>query len=198
MSDLVVSEKLVGQRVRIAARPDWGIGTVLRVQTTRVAGAEQHRVFIQFRHGNRAMIVPPARLSAPTDEPQRSAGWIDQLGNSTLDDALRQLPASVTEHFGSPRERLAEVLPLYDVGDDANELLKWARHQTGVGDPLSQWSRDELVRAFDEFCVERDGHFRNIAALLVQGEGIEALRDVLDGFSERAQREAAAALQKII
>ena len=175
MDPIVITPDLVGASVRNAARPDWGAGRVLRIEATRVDGAPAHRVQVQFPTGSRALLVPPARLIAPTPEPQRTGGWLDQLGKNTLDDRLRRLPETCADAFGA-RARLAGVLPLFALGDDPAALLGWARSQTGVADPLSHWSRDELTSAFADFCLARDAFFRNEAARLQKAEGAEALQ----------------------
>lgn len=198
MCELDLSPDLLGSKVRNAARPEWGVGMVLRIQRTQSHGQSAHRVSIQFATGHRTLLVPPARLIAAGPEPERRAGWIDGLGKTTLDDRLRKLPDQVTQVFGSPRERLAAVLPLYDVGSEPAALLRWAGSQTGVRDPLSHWTRDELLVALGDFCNERDAYLRNVAALLKQKEGPAALQDVLDAIPAGRRQSVLAALHRSI
>lgn len=179
MEEIVVNQSLVGASVVSAARPEWGVGKVLRVQAAEFEGTPAHRVSIQFAIGHRTLLVPPAKLAEPRDEPQREGGWLAVAGKSTLDDKLRSLPESATDVLGTPRDRLAAALPLYAFSEDSTSLLRWARTQTGVADPLSHWSRDELLVAFRAFCTERDAHFRNIAATLKQKYGQEELLGAL-------------------
>lgn len=179
MDTIDISESLVGGTVANAARPEWGPGKVLRVQAAVYEGKPAHRVSVQFGVGHRTLLVPPARLIAPIDEPQRAAGWLAYAGKETLDDRLRALPESAVEVLGSLEDRLAAVVPLYAVTEDAQSLMRWAISQTGVADPLSHWTRDELLAALRDFRAERDAHFRNIAALLKQKYGHDALRDAL-------------------
>ncbi len=198
MDELAVTPELVGARVTNAARPEWGVGTILRVQQTYLRGKPAHRVSIQFAVGHRTLLVPPARLLAPQPEPRREAGWLEGLGKTTLDDRLRSLPEQVTQVLGTPRERFAALIPLYTVAEHSPALLRWATSQTGAADPLTHWTRDELLVALREFCNERDAHLRNVAALLKQAEGPEALQKALAGLPESLRQPVQAALKRPI
>jgi hypothetical protein len=184
MAEIEIGPKLVGEKVCNPARPDWGVGTVLRVQSTTVAGQPQHRVSVQFATGHRTLIVPPARLAAPTAGPQRDSGWLAEAAGTTLDDRLRQLPESVAQFLGTPGQRIVAMAPLYGYTEDPPSLIKWARAQAQVADPLSHWSRDELLAAFGEFCRQRDGVLRQIAAVLRRAEGASGADEVLATVEE--------------
>ncbi len=184
MPELEIGPELVGQKVCNPARPDWGTGTVLRVQSTTANGQPLHRVSVQFATGHRMLIVPPARLSLPTTGPQRDAGWLATASGTTLDHRLRQLPESVSQFLGTPGGRLRAVAPLYAWTDDPPSLIKWARTQAQVPDPLSLWSRDELLVAFADFCRERDGLLRQIFAVLRRTDGPAAIDAALAGIDE--------------
>lgn len=165
----------VGAKVVNAARPDWGVGTILRVEKTRPTGDAALRVTVQFAVGSRVVQVPPARLTPPGAAVQREAGWLDKLAGKTLDDALRAVPEDIVMHLGMPAEKLALLAKLYEISDDPAALLKWARKQTGVGDPLQHWTRDELQIAFGDYCRARDEMLRETAARLGRSDGNAAL-----------------------
>lgn len=199
MAELTIDKSLVGKQVQVPARTDWGAGRVLKVLSTTVNGAEQHRVTVQFTHGTRTLIVPPARLDWPQVEAQRAdAGWIGAIGNNSLDDRLRRVPDDILQVLGSLRQRLAAVYPLYRFTEDPKSIQKWARNQTAVGDPLTQWSQDELAAAFAAFGSERDAHLRNLAALLVKAEGREALTAEIDGLEEGISAAVLIALRRVV
>ena len=82
--------------------------------------------------------------------------------------------------------------------DDPGSLIKWARRQAGVADPLSHWSRDELLVAYRKFCTERDSTLRVAAALLKQAEGPEAVEAALASFPEPIATAMRAALRRPI
>ncbi|MBU0618279.1 MAG: DUF3553 domain-containing protein [Planctomycetes bacterium] len=198
MDEIRISPGLVGSKVRNAARPEWGSGTILRIEQIRGGAQLTHRISIQFATGHRTLLVPPARLTAAGPEPERAAGWLDGIGKTTLDDRLRKLPDQVTQVLGSPRERLTAVVPLYAVTTDPPSLLRWAISQSGVRDPLTHWTRDELLAALRDFCNERDAHLRNVAALLKQQEGPKALGDTLGTIPAALRQPILAALQRPI
>lgn len=200
MSDLAIGPELVGTKVSSPTRPEWGVGTVLRVQTARENGKTVSRVSVQFPVvGHKLLISPPARLCPPVVEPERQQhGWLDVLARSTLDDRLRALPESVTDVLGGPLERLRATLPLYAIRDDAGSLLKWARTQTGVGDPLAHWSRDELTAAFSDFRISRDAHFKNIAASVQKQGRMDELRSLLNEQPEDIRAAVHEAMQRVI
>ncbi len=191
-----ITAGLIGKKVRVPARPEWGIGTVLRVQPTTAGGAAAHRVSIQFPTGHRHLVVPPARLEPPDEEqPTRAAGWIDTLGGATLDDRLRALPEHVRDFLGTASQRIVAISALFRYTEDDKSLLRWARDQTGIADPLTHWSRDELRSAFDNFVRSRDRLLRETVARVRQTGGPEAWKDVLATVEDR---DVAARLQQAI
>lgn len=197
MSDeLEITPALVGQRVRNPARPEWGVGTVLRVQTVSVGGQVRHRVSIQFDTGHRTLHVPPARLTAPAAAPERAAGWLERASGNDLDGRLRGLPAFVREFLGTPRQRLAMLAPLFACDAEPTALARWARQQTGVGDPLAHWTRDELLAAFGEFCARRDQLLRATAAELRRASGPEAVARVLGTIEQPLRQRMEQTLQQ--
>jgi hypothetical protein len=198
MEELAVGPGLIGAQVQNASRPGWGVGHVLRVQAARVDDKPAWRVSIQFAIGHRMLLVPPARLVAPQAEPQRESGWLAGLGKRTLDDRLRALPEQVTQVLGTPLERFVVVIPLYGLSEDNASLLRWASSQTGVSDPLSHWTRDELLAALRDFCNERDAHLRNVAAAIKRTQDPEALQQALATTPEPVRQAVRAVLQRAI
>ena len=196
--ELEISRALVGQKVQVPGRADWGVGVVQNVQTTNAAGTPQHRVTVRFAHGTKSLVSPPARLITPEDEPQRQSGWLEMLGEGSLDARLRQLPESMTQVLGTLPQRLAAILPAYSFDHEPKSLVKWARAQTNVGDPLSQWSRDELGIAFAAYCTERDAHLRGLCALLRMQEGSDAIGRWLVTLEPQIGQRVNDALRRII
>lgn len=187
-----------GAIVAVAARPDWGVGTVRSVSRLHTAGGPVQRIVIEFAHGRRTLQSPPARLMPPAPEPTRTHGWLEGLGKGTLDHRLRGIPEETAQVLGSPLAKVTALLPLYAHEDSPHALLKWARAQTGVADPLAHWNRDELLVAFEAYCTERDSLLRAAAALLVRSEGSEALSRVLNQLEEPVSSRVRAGLQRIL
>jgi hypothetical protein len=196
--ELEISKSLIGQKVQVPGRADWGVGVVANIQTTNAGGEPRHRVTVRFPHGTKVLVSPPARLIVPQDEPQRQSGWLETLGDGTLDATLRKLPESMVQVLGTLSQRIAAVVPAYAYVDEPRSLAKWARGQTGVADPLSHWSRDELGVAFKAYCSERDAHFRSLCALLRMQEGESAVSELLATLEPSVRDAARGALQRVI
>jgi len=198
MDELDIGPGLVGQRVYNPARPEWGAGTVLRVETTRSDAGLQHRISVQFLAGHKMVHIPPAKLTRELEGQTREAGWLDTVAGSTPDERLVRMPPEVTGFLGTASQRLALVAALYEYTDEPGSLIHWARRQTRIADPLSHWSRDELVQAFAKFCGERDAELRVTAGRVKQAQGAEGLQAALDALAPHIRQAVKAALQRPI
>lgn len=196
MSELPLDAGLVGQRVCNPNRPEWGTGEVLRVQRTQVNGQTVHRVSVQFATGHRQIVIPPGRLAYPEEEVTREAGWLDSISGRTVDDRLAQVPEALREMLALPADMLRAVAPLFAYTAEPDSLQTWARRQTGVADPLTHWSRDELQKAFEVFCRERDAFFRVTAAKFVKHASLPELHAALEAFPPAVQEGMREALRK--
>jgi hypothetical protein len=194
VSELEFNAESVGRRVCNPGRPEWGVGTILRVQTTLVGGQTVQRVSVQFATGHRTILIPPGRLAEPQDEPQREAGWLDKLGGRTLDERLASLPESIREFLGTSAQRVVVLARLYELADDGPALLKWARSQAGVADPLSHWTRDEIRAAFDEFCRRRNAMLRQAVTALRSSGGQAGVEEALAEVPDSARESMRAVL----
>lgn len=196
---LAIDSTLVGAKVRVPARPEWGVGVVLRIQGVDISGQRAHRVTVQFPMGTRTLVAPPAILAAPADEPdRRQTGWLDSLAGKSLDDRLRALPADVTDTLGGPRERIYAAARLYEITGEPAKLHNWARRQTGVADPLGQWNRDELEVAFRDFCLARDAFCRNLLFQVRKTQGVDAARAIVDESPTETRAALREAMRGII
>lgn len=151
-----------GQRVRSAARPEWGVGVIQRVQP---AGPGAFRLEIQFASGFRVVTAPPAVLTPP-DAPAapQQTGWLDQLAGRTADERLRAIP-DLGDALTPMSERLERAFALLRFQDTPEGLVGWARAQTGMPDPLTHWTRDDLQAAFADFAIRREAAIRELARM---------------------------------
>lgn len=179
MSESSPANLSIGAKVVNEARPDWGVGTILRVEHALSGGDGPLRVTVQFAVGSRVVQVPPARLTPPGGPVQRDAGWLDKLAGKTLDDALRAIPEEIAMHLGRPADKLGLLAGLYELSDDPAALLRWARRQTGVGDPLEHWTRDELAAAYTDFSRARDDMLRETVLRIRRSDGPSGVDAVL-------------------
>lgn len=195
-----IDRSLVGKSVQVPGRPEWGVGRVLRVEPHN-GSAPAARVTIQFPHGTRVMLVPPAVLAEPqqeTAEARAPTGWLDSLAGKAPDDRLTKVPESILQVLGDPAARFAAVLPLFAYSAQPDSLLRWARSQARVADPLSHWSRDELTVAFGKFVLERDALLREIAARIRMSDGAAALSKLVKQLEEPVKTCVVEALRRIL
>ena len=87
-------------------------------------------------------------------------GWLSQLerANGHTKHELWELPKGVTDPFATLAQRLDATLDTYRYSTDPRSLIDWAVAQTGLGDPLSKYTRHELEQAFPRFARDRDQH----------------------------------------
>jgi hypothetical protein len=193
--ELTPGPDLVGQQVCNAARLDWGVGKVLRVQSM---GGGAWRVSIQFHIGHKALLCPPARLVPPQKEGQRSDDWLATAARTTLDARLRQLPEDIRYFLGLPLQKFAALLDFYDLSTDPKSLEAWAKRQTGTSQPLSQWTRDELTVAFTEFCRNRDDAMRETVDRLQKAGQLAEARELLSAAPPAVRAGVREAAPKLV
>lgn len=200
-----------GDVVYHARRPEWGRGTVRRTQPVTHQGRTAQRLTIDFANHGRAVIntavaqlsrkEPVATMnSTSTAAATKSRGWLDQLerdvagANGTASE-LWTLPDTMSDPFASDAQRLAATLDSFRYSTEARSLIDWAVAQTGMDDPLSEYTRQELEQAFERYARDRDQHLKG----LVQQIKRNGSRSDLDRALQQTRLPAAkAALQKAI
>lgn len=168
-----------GDRVRHRRRPEWGIGSVVKAEGISVNGQRAQRVSVRFpnagmktistAHAELEVIGDSAGLNG-ADGTHPLAGWdkMDQgawlapLAKKKVEEALAGLPAEARDPFNSIRDRLEISLDLYRFERTGRSLIDWAVAQTGIDDPLSRFSRQELEQHFERYAAERDVHLARL------------------------------------
>jgi len=173
-----------GDRIRHRDKPEWGIGTVTRVEATVANGSPDWRVGVRFPNaGLKNMIASAASLDrVEEDEPvgapgaaamadlDRHAGddLLGPMAEKKLREAMAVLPERVTDPFRSIEQRVELTLELYRFDTSGRSLMDWAVAQTALDDPLSKFNRHELEQFFERWALERD---RNLVRLLKESHG---------------------------
>ncbi|MCC5829109.1 MAG: hypothetical protein JJU36_06640 [Phycisphaeraceae bacterium] len=96
-----------------------------------------------------------------------SQGWLGSIEKKpTGRDLLTALPEAMTDPFTSPARRLEEVVESFRFSRDPLSLLEWATTQTGLADPLGEFTRHELEQTFPFYCHRRDACLRELVTTL--------------------------------
>jgi hypothetical protein len=197
-----------GDRVRHAKRPEWGIGSVVKVEDAPVGGEPSQRVSVRFPnagvkvlstlHAELEHVAEPDTASPNGEETSavavwdrvRESDWLAGVAERKIEEAMIALPLEVRDPFRSMRQRLESTLALYRFERTGRGLVDWAVAQTGLNDPLSRFNRHELEQFFDRWAFERDAHL----ARLVQD--VESDKALLEELSAKAPPAARSALRR--
>ena len=197
-----------GDRVRHRRRPEWGIGSVVKAEGLSVNGQRAQRVSVRFPNaGMKTISTAHAELEVVGDrnglngsdgghplagwEKMDQSEWLAPLARKKVEEALAGLPAEARDPFNSIRKRLEMSLDLYRFERTGRSLIDWAVAQTGIDDPLSRFSRQELEQHFDRYAAERDDH---VARLLQEARAEPRL---LEDVVPRSPPAAQAAVRRL-
>lgn len=180
-------------------RPEWGSGVVSKSVTIEHKGQKAQRLVVDFEHHGRVTIntavaallskgaAALARSSKPAHSrpapvtvqaPATNGGWLAELERAAPGDStsLSSLPEALTDPFASLASRLKATLECYRFNTGARSLLDWAVVQTGMEDPLSRHTRQELEQVFAQFARNRQQHLKQLLAT-IRKQGHTALID---------------------
>lgn len=206
----------VGEKVRHRQRPEWGIGSVTKIEGVTIRGTRDQRLWIRFPNaGLKTMLASVADLErttggAPLTQPppqpgaaaaleetlvgreaSHEGGWLGEIAKRKPDDAMTSLPAAASDPFLSVERRIDFVLGLFRFEPTGGKLIDWAVAQSGLDDPLSRFNRQQLETFFERWTYERDLALSRLAQ--------EAKRSA-DGLAhlERRMATASPAVQKAL
>lgn len=189
-----------GDELKLCKRPEWGIGTVTRVEHVTRDGAQDQRVWVKFPNVGMKTILAGAAdveiLNGKEEEHTFAArenahedGWLGEIAKKKPEEAMISLPPDVLDPFTSTRCRLERLLGLYRFNSNGASLIDWAIAQSGLDDPLSRFNRHELEEFFERWAWSRDEHVRTLVAEARRnGEKIE---DLLEKATPGAQHAVA-------
>lgn len=182
----------IGDGVVHPRRPEWGRGTVRQARVITHEGTRAQRLTVDFAHHGRTVIntaiaplqpkgKEPATMSSSTTS---AGGWLGQLERSATGKAqtheLWDLPEALTDPFVSDLERLKAILATYRFSTEPRSLLEWAVTQTGLSDPMTKYTRQEMEQAFPRFARDRDQHLKQL---------VFQLKRSAPGVLKQAERE---------
>ncbi|MAW40786.1 MAG: hypothetical protein CMJ30_00020 [Phycisphaerae bacterium] len=163
-----------GDQIRNTARPEWGVGTVVRLEPGG-------KLAVRFESAGLKQLDPKVAplAAASADQPGMEA-WeppaaaffrSEEVALSTsarqklLIEVMTRLPESVTDPFQPVQARIRACASLYRFGNDSAGLMGWAVAQTGLQDPMEQLPRHELESLFGRWREVRDRALRELKSL---------------------------------
>lgn len=172
-----------GDVVRHLRRPEWGPGAIQRVESIPggrgASSRNDQRLWIRFPNaGLKTLLASVAELervsradgglvendaTLASREMNGETGWLAQISKKKPADAMSEIPAQASDPFIPPNKRLEFVLGLYRF-DTQRNLIDWAIAQSGLGDPLTRFSRHELEEQFRLWSMDRDAALGKLLA----------------------------------
>jgi hypothetical protein len=168
-------------QVKHRQRPEWGSGSVTRVEPLTRAGTRDQRLWIKFANAGLKTLLASAADS--------EGGWLGQIAQKKPEQAMSELPPNATDPFITPERRLKNLLGLYRF-DSSAKLIDWAVVQSGLDDPLSRFNRIELEAFYKNWSLERDLTLHRLVS------EFRRRREPVDALLADAPRAALSVLQK--
>jgi hypothetical protein len=195
----------VGEEVRHAKRPEWGVGTVQRLEPARHGGIVDQRLWIRFSNAGMKVVLASVgelqRTAAPIlgaeghtladRELRHEQGWLGEIARSKPEQAMTELPPEASDPFLSLRKRLEFTIGLYRFEPVGGKLLDWAVAQSGLADPLARFNRHELEQFFLRWAHHRDQHLAKLSQECRNEPGL------FDAVMKQAPPSAHKALRKL-
>lgn len=190
-----------GMQVKHRQRPEWGTGSVNRIEALTRAGIRDQRLWIKFTNaGLKTLLASGADLEIlegtgvaehtfAARENASEGGWLGQISKKRPEQAMSELPPDATDPFLTPERRLKYLLTLYRF-DGATKLIDWAVAQSGLDDPLSRFNRTELESFYKDWARDRDVALHRLVT------EFRHRREPVDAFLADAPRAALATLQR--
>ena len=198
-----------GDMVMHPRRMEWGEGVVNHASNITHQGVSAQKLQVDFKHHGRVTIntaiaplvsresVSAMSTSTPTGMGQ---GWLSSLEEQNkTEHELWQLPESLTDPFLSTAVRLRNVLDTYRFSisrsdpNSAKSILEWAIAQTGLTDPMTRYTRQEMEQAFPRYARSRDNLLADMVLTLKKQGSKDLLQKV---YSDTRHPAAKAALEK--
>lgn len=175
-----------GDKVRHLRRPEWGMGSITKVEQVTVEGVVAQRLTIRFENGGlKTISTAHAELEAvnghapdlaeaaaarhghevqPLDIWKNSAEstWLEPVARRKIEEQMTALPLDARDPFNSLARRMRLTVDLYRFDRTGARLIDWGVAQTGLKDPLTRFSRHDLERLFDLWALERDAHLARL------------------------------------
>lgn len=192
-----------GDRVRHVRRPEWGIGSIVKIEPMALNSQPAQRLSVRFSNaGLKTLVEANAELELVTADASNvvmdqahpvnewenlsEEDWLEPLARRKVEEAMTRLPPEIRDPFNSLRERLVLCLDLYRFENTGRSLIDWAVAQTGLDDPLSRFTRPELEQLFEPWSSQRQQH---LGRLLNQAKSeLGLVRELVASATPAAQQ----------
>ncbi len=177
-----------GDEVVHPSRPEWGTGIIRRTDAIVAADGGAQRLTVDFSNRGRVIInteiaalLPKegtASMSTHTSS-ATSSGWIGTLEQASKNGPTHELwnlPDAMTDPFTSVAQRLSATLDSFRFSTAPRSLIEWACAQTGLQDPLSKYTRQQLEQHFSRFARDRNLHLKQLVQQLKRNGKQQVLR----------------------
>lgn len=169
-----------GDRVRLCRRPEWGVGSVVKVEAAMRNGTRSQSVSVRFANeGLKVLNTAVAEIELvdyehnqenaeakehPLQQWQQFSedDWLAPMAQRKIQEVMVSLPENVRDQFCSIKRRLRQTLELFRFERTGGSLIEWAIAQSGLDDPLSRFTRQELELLFDRWMMHRQDHLQKL------------------------------------
>ncbi len=202
-----------GDRVRLQRRPEWGIGSVVKVEAAMLNGTRPQSVSVRFANqGIKVLNTAVAEIELVSHEHVEALAdakahpmvqwhkisendWLAPIAQRKIQEVMVSLPENVRDAFCSIKQRLKQTLDLFRFERTGGSLIEWAIAQSGLDDPLSRFTRQELELLFDRWMTYRQDHL--LKMLQEASQDIEFSRDEIDSLVAAAPLSAQEAVRLV-
>ena len=194
-----------GDELKLANRPEWGVGTVQKVEFVPRDGRKDQRAWVRFPSvGVKTILAGAAdaelvNRDGSLDDQEHTfaarelahdSGWIGQIAKRQPEEAMTSLPPETNDPFAPVRVRLQRTFDLYRFNERGGSLVDWAVAQTGLDDPLARFNRNQLEEFFRQWSRGRDEQLRTLM------QEARRNREPVDDLMKQADPTARHALQE--
>ena len=202
-----------GDRVRLQRRPEWGVGSVVKVEAAMLNGTRSQSVSVRFANqGIKVLNTAVAEIELVSHEHVEALAdakahpmvqwhkisendWLAPIAQRKIQEVMVSLPENVRDAFCSIKQRLKQTLDLFRFERTGGSLIEWAIAQSGLDDPLSRFTRQELELLFDRWMTYRQDHL--LKMLQEASQDIEFSRDEIDSLVSAAPLSAQEAVRQV-
>lgn len=171
----------IGDKVRSSKRPEWGDGSIMKLDAITFQGKSDVQIYARFQAvGVKTLLASAADLIAADGanddsltaihrpstlndaDATKHKGWLGSIDGCKAQEIMTKLPPAATDPFLSLRKRLENTVALYRFDGDNGRLIEWSVAQSGLDDPLSRFNRNELEQFYKRWKFELDAHLKEL------------------------------------